>query len=409
MDNVPRILAIKLTDFKGMSSIDLSLDESLTLIAGKNGVGKTSLLEALILSISNIWLHYFEPTVIYHLANPLSTAVRVGRSIAKCQVAICSPTGKLFTVTLSMRKEDSDWTLDDAEELYNDELSMTPPPIIYYSQDRISAVEPKRQVQTDEYTIDGGVNSVLQFKEWFFEKEGDEGREVKDRKDLTYSDPDLDAIRQVLTGIEGFRAIRSRLKEGSTQRVLYVDKNAFLLPFDSLSGGEKAFFILAVDLARRLKLKYPDKDLKECRAIVCVDEIELHLHPAWQRRILGELTDMFPACQFIVSTHSPQVMGGVAARNIRLLSQDEHGRVIVKVPAAAKGRDSNYILEALLDGTERDVAASKLFLEFDEHIDAGAFEEAERILGELEGIVEGGSSRVAARRIKLNRRRSKQR
>ena len=381
-------------------------DESLTLIAGRNGVGKTSILEAIVASCTSIWDWYFETSSGYSLPRPLTNIVRVGSRVAQSELCLTSPQGTLITVPFSSNNGTLTCHMKDVRKILGMRWSISPLPIISYGQDRIGRIDSNERYGRNDDSLDAGLHSVSEFKKWFFEKEGDEGREVKERQDLDYSDSDLDVIREVLRGMEGLDSIRSRLDAASSQRMLYVTKYDLSIPFDSLSSGEKAFFILAVDLARRLMLKYPGVSLSKCRAVVCIDEIELHLHPTWQRRILGELTDMFPMCQFIVSTHSPQVIGGVLAKRVRLLTQSEDGVISVKVPSATKGRDSNYILEALLDATERDVEINELLLKFDDCLDRKRFNEAENTLNRLDMLIEGSSSRIAAKRVKLDRLRS---
>ena len=189
-------------------------------------------------------------------------------------------------------------------------------------------------------------------------------------------------------------------------RMLFLRKEGgFDTPFEALSGGEQAYFLLAVDLARRLLLEFPGSTLAEAPGFVCIDEIELHLHPAWQREILTSLMDLFPRCQFVVSTHSPQVIGGVAAQHVRLLSCDRNGHVHVTEPVASKGRDTNYVLEGIMDTPEQDPRVDGLFAKFDHLIDEGAFDEADQVLDTLDNLVEGKSARVALRRAKCRRLR----
>ena len=81
------------------------------------------------------------------------------------------------------------------------------------------------------------------------------------------------------------------------------------LSLNQLSGGYRIVLALAADLARRMAQGNPHMDDPlQSKAIVLIDEIELHLHPAWQQRILSDLMRTFPNAQFIVSTHSPQVL-----------------------------------------------------------------------------------------------------
>ncbi len=190
-------------------------------------------------------------------------------------------------------------------------------------------------------------------------------------------------------------------------RMLFVRKEGGPdIPFEALSGGEQAYFLLAVDLARRLLLEFPGSTLAEAPGFVCIDEIELHLHPAWQREILTSLMDLFPRCQFVVSTHSPQVIGSVGAQHVRLLSTDRNGHIHVTKPIASKGRDTNYVLEGVMDTPEQDPRVDGLFAKFDQLIDEGEFDEADRVLDTLDNLVEGKSARVGLRRAKCRRLRT---
>ena len=404
MNNSPRICSIHIKDFRGIADLDLDLDSSLTVIAGRNGAGKTTVLEAIVGSATAVGDPYFGTGSRLQIFQLPPGAVRGGAEVAEAEICLTLPDDARITLKAVCKESYFACSASQLRDLLLEQRPTTPSPIIYYGQNRISNADSSMTSRQRIDTLDAGLRSVSAFKEWFFEKEGDEAREAKDSRNLDYSDPDLDVVRDLLGQMEGFRSIRSRLSKGGNKRVLYVTKHQLEFPFDAVSSGEKAIFVLAVDLARRLTLKYPKTELNKCPALVLIDEIELHLHPGWQRKILDSLTHMFPACQFVVTTHSPQVIGGVHASNIRLLSLDESGVVSVKVPSASKGRDSNYILHALLDTTDRDSDVSGLFFRFDELVDAGEFGEAEEILDQIEKSVEGGSSRVSARRVKLRRR-----
>lgn len=85
-----------------------------------------------------------------------------------------------------------------------------------------------------------------------------------------------------------------------------------------LSQGQKMLVALAGDLARRLTTLNPESDEPlKCHGVVIIDEVELHLHPRWQQEILIGLQRTFPNLQFIVTTHSPQVLSTVDNECIR--------------------------------------------------------------------------------------------
>jgi predicted ATP-binding protein involved in virulence len=103
--------------------------------------------------------------------------------------------------------------------------------------------------------------------------------------------------------------------------VEFVKKNIRLLP-SQLSQGEKTLLALIGDIAKRLVLLNPSLDNPlSGKGIVLIDEIDLHLHPGWQQIIIGNLLKTFPNIQFVISTHSPQVLTTVPKKSIRILKE----------------------------------------------------------------------------------------
>ena len=112
---------------------------------------------------------------------------------------------------------------------------------------------------------------------------------------------------------------------------------------------------LAFDLTRRLAIANVScrNPVQEGSALVLIDEVELHLHPKWQREVLRHLKKAFPNCQFVVTTHSPIVLGEAEARCVRFLEYDENGRVTVTIPHEAYGMDANRVLQELMGAPAR--------------------------------------------------------
>jgi predicted ATP-binding protein involved in virulence len=140
-----------------------------------------------------------------------------------------------------------------------------------------------------------------------------------------------------------------------------VDKSGIPLDLGQLSDGERGLLAIIFDLTRRLALANPDSDnpLEEGKAVVLIDEIELHLHPSWQRQILRQFKSTFKNCQFIVTTHSPQVIGEVESRCVKLLEKDEDGEIILWTPDHSLGKTSNQILLHLMDVQPRNEEIQK--------------------------------------------------
>ena len=114
-----------------------------------------------------------------------------------------------------------------------------------------------------------------------------------------------------------------------------------------------------------------------------IDEVELHLHPKWQREVLRHLKDAFPNCQFIVTTHSPIVLGEAEARCVRFLEYDENGRVIVTIPHEAYGMDANRVLQELMDAPVRNKAIDQELHELFRVIDSEDLDKARTLMKQL--------------------------
>ena len=147
-----------------------------------------------------------------------------------------------------------------------------------------------------------------------------------------------------------------RYQSGET---LEIRDNAaqIYLPVDSLSDGIRAVVTLAADIAFRCIKLNPqmNKDApQQTEGIVLIDEVDMHLHPKWQQTILTQLRTAFPKIQFIVTTHSPQVLSTVAAENIRLIEQDENGDYHITTPEFSPlAHESGTALAQIMD-TQRE-------------------------------------------------------
>lgn len=407
------VRSLRIREFKAIAKLDLELNDSLTLLAGVNGVGKTSAIEALLGAVTDV-LAWLSPPGEQHWFHPVGDLVRYGAREGRITIKLGFERDDEATYTTSVaanRVGAGKFHKDDLLSEQQGKLSPLPL-VVNYNQSRIGGLEsdgsPSSSKSNRRAALNTTPHALSDFKNWYFEKESDEALEAKERGDLEYTDPEVRAVQEVMKRIAGgSTSLRSRKPEGSMNRMLFLRKEGgFDIPFEALSGGEQAYFLLAVDLARRLLLEFPGSTLAEAPGFVCIDEIELHLHPAWQRQILNSLMELFPRCQFVVTTHSPQVISSVAAQHVRLLSTDNNGDIDVKEPIASKGRDTNYVLAGIMDTPEQDHRVDELLEEFDRLVDDGALDQADAVLDELDHLVEGKSSRVALRRAKCRRLRS---
>ena len=411
----PHVRSLQVRNFKGIAELDLELNESLTLLVGVNGVGKTSVIQAALGIVSRVWPVKWPPGAGSLWFDPPGTLLRYGADKGAVSVDVAFKDEKGIKAQAEVRPGELDVDVPFEIEFIVEAQKPSWPLNVFYDQNRIGGLSSREEWRKSDgnnraQALNTTPYALSDFKSWFFEKEGDEAREVRDRQNLHYTDQEVQAVQKVLEAVAGKGTkLRSRVPAGSTDRQLFVHRSkergeADVL-FEDLSGGEQAFFLLAVDLARRLILEYPERPVGVAPGFVCIDEIELHLHPAWQRDILRKLLNLFRGCQFLVSTHSPQVVSGVEAKHVRLLTSLGDGRVEVRQPLASQGRDSNYVLEGIFKTPEQDPEVDGLFDKSDELIEAGRFAEAELVLDKLDKLVEGGSPQVTLRRARCNRLR----
>jgi hypothetical protein len=125
------------------------------------------------------------------------------------------------------------------------------------------------------------------------------------------------------------------------------------VPLLGLSLGYQTMIGWTVDLAARLFEAYPDReDPLSGPAVVLVDEIDLHIHPAWQRHLLQFLSARFPSAQFIVTAHSPLVVQAAADANLVVLRRDGDRVVIDNDPTSVRGWRVDQILTSELFGLD---------------------------------------------------------
>jgi len=157
------------------------------------------------------------------------------------------------------------------------------------------------------------------------------------------------------------------------QATFLIEKSGIELDIRQLSDGERGILALVLDLARRLSQANPNlDDPLQAQAVVLIDELDLHLHPQWQRSIVSKLTTTFPNCQFIATTHSPLIIGEVAPESVILIA--ENGEIIH--PNQSLGMDTDWILKYIMGATTRHTETTLELQRIADLIEAEDYDEA---------------------------------
>jgi len=102
------------------------------------------------------------------------------------------------------------------------------------------------------------------------------------------------------------------------------------LPLDKLSQGTQSViqWVSRLILGMAEYYDFPE-DLNNKKAVLIIDEVDAHMHPEWQRKIIPMLMKNLPNCQLFVSTHSPLILSGLKEGQVQLLNREKNGSVVV--------------------------------------------------------------------------------
>ena len=166
--------------------------------------------------------------------------------------------------------------------------------------------------------------------------------------------------------------------------------------FRNLSDGQRIMLTLVGDLAKRAAVLNPhlgDAAQTETPGVVMVDELDLHLHPRWQRRVIRDLKATFPSLQFIATTHSPQLIGQAEPQEVTLLDGGEATN-----PPRSFGVDSSRVLEEVMGASARDREVQGLLARLFKLVDEEDFDRARALLADVEQKLGSDDPEVARAR-----------
>ena len=398
-----KIKSLNLTHYRGAIALPLVFDERLNVFFGVNGAGKSTVLDALALMLS--W-------AVSRIRHPGSSGrpiaeedIANGKSSAVIDIACSTEIGP-FEWKLSKSRPGhlaeekstfnglSEYARSIQARIVETEAQYNIPLLVHYPVNRAVLDIPLRikgkhrfnLLSAHEDALSGGAN-FRTFFEWFREREDLENENRKYQDDLIkpddycYPDPQLEAVRRALSQ---FLPEFSNLTVRRNPLRMEVEKQGKRLSVNQLSDGEKCMIALIADLARRLAIANPTlADPLQGAGVVLIDEIDLHLHPKWQRLVVPRLLEVFSGCQFIISTHSPHVITHVQPESLYLLRQTANG-IEAEKPRESYGKNVDRILEDLMgmDTTRPILVDADLHTIF-QTIDDGDLDTARKLIDAL--------------------------
>lgn len=373
-----KLESLGLENFRRFKKLDISFHPELTVIAARNGQGKTAVLDAATIVLGP-FVGAFDLGKFKHISKKDARYHRKGRESESEQVFPVRVKASLSNLAAPVARElhgaKNRTTVKDANELsfFGKRLmhmvrnleSVSLPIVAYYGSGRLWNVHKntsRKAVLSESRTMGyedcfTSASSFTQVQQWMTKATFAElqQRQIDAYDGYNISDQ-IQGIRSAVNtvlgqeGWDGFHYSVQHEELAMTHRELGV------LPVTMLSDGVRAMVSLAADMAWRCAKLNPwlgAQAQQETEGIVFIDEVDMHLHPKWQQSVVGSLRSAFPKVQFVMTTHSPQVLSTVKSESIRLLRgerDEETGETSfnAQIPAVqSRGTASSEILAEL--------------------------------------------------------------
>lgn len=426
-----RIDHLKVQNFRCFEQAEFNFSPRFNLLVGVNGAGKTSLLKAVVAAFASP-LNGLGKSIIFPHAEEGNARLVLAETHGRVRYERCYPVRLEITGEIAGNAR-SWWLAQEGpgnqptwEHTVFSALSAAAagvvqgtsdalPVVAFYSSERqwkMQGVSPEQAVRQQDSRLDGYASwhdaalDTKGFESWVVAKSlerlelasgsgADDGAGVNDELTLVNQ-----AVAKALPGANG---VRFDIK----QRRMVLDwTNKTPVPFDALSDGQRALAALVADIARRMCLLNPQLGndvLPRTPGIVVIDELDMHLHPAWQRQVAGLLKSVFPMVQFFAASHSPQIIGELQTEEIVLLRPEGTSH-----PQVSYGLDSSQVLEEIMGAPARspevEQALSTLFATLERNELDAARAQLEALKELAPGIAElGGAQALLKRKEVLGR------
>ena len=425
-----RLEFLTMENYRLYSKLNVIFHENLTVLAGNNGAGKTAVLEGATVALGTLFSKLdgitgtsLRPSDARLKAYAIGSSDDVQPQYPVRVTAVGLLDGKAVQWTRGLNTSEGSMTVGEAKEviafsqnwqerLRSGDQSLLLPLIAYYGTARLQDNHREKRAKTRQKNtrakgyidcLDGTANIKLMMN-WF---EKMTVRKYQRQEAGKQPVLELEAVYQALShcfsAVTGF-SDASVLFHMDTHDldIRYVDQDGFQMriPMSQLSDGYRGTLSLIADIAYRMATLNPqllDRVLEETEGVVLIDEVDLHLHPQWQKRVLRDLTSIFPKVQFIVSTHAPEVINSVRSENLVILEDAQ-----TQEPGSqVYGKDVKSLLKEVMGVDERPDVVAQLFNQFYQSLEQKDFTAAEDTLNKLDRLREGHDPEVTSCRVKL--------
>ena len=384
---------IRVENYRCFDELTLPLEDDITVLFAENGGGKTALLTALAMGLA-----------VFQMGSPRTLNLNVRRDTRMltldekgrrepagvCKVTWTAAVGETESVTWSKTIQPASGRTKNQHRQILEALERVRVPgdrwplFAWYGVDRLGRMRGRRRKverkgdrwEAYDSSLDPNLDEAPLLQWLQYEMLGDAVRRRQEEPERFYDKAVMETMARATRGVTN--AWYNPVEQGPVVR--FEDGHVAL--WSELSDGYHVFSALVADIARRAVMlnEFDGADAPaRVEGVVLIDELDLHLHPRWQRVALRGLRRAFPKLQLIITTHSPQVLSSAENRQVRRLFDGglQENNVFVE------GRDTNAILREYMHTDDRDGEGTRELQMLHDHIDNGRREEAEKLYRDL--------------------------
>ena len=394
------IKSLHLVNYRGIEDLTVEFSAGVNLIIGNNGVGKSSLLGGVSLALNSM-LFGIESSADQKLTRDDVRVVTALVGSVTESIKYCMPVSVHCVFELGGTDYDTSYDYDEdsqgdialathkqqvkyeainkMKELVNDKDSCLP--LLSYQGDERQFFTSMKQVNRPSGQIERrqgykdclkGTGSVGEIQDWCAQMDyagyrlGQEATEYVLFKDI---------VSRFIRKLEDKNDISVEFSPKLNRLVYSESGRGYLV--HNLSAGYQSVLCLVMELAYRTALLNPSLDsMEDLEGVVAIDEIDIHLHPRWQWKILGALRATFPKVQFVIATHSPIVIS--SAEDAKLILMENPNKV--RELPDAYGNNVGDVLELTQGSSEMPDEVKKWRREIEQALDENDLAKAERII-----------------------------
>ncbi len=405
-----------LLNYRCFPSLDIQFHRSLTVVVAPNGSGKTAILDAVAIAV-RLFVDTiqtrdgslgFDHTDIRQQLGSDGTMYSVPPTSFNANGTICeqalswsrsldsdAPRAKTTFVNAASLKNAATSLRKHLQDFADAKRPDSPvlPIFAYYGTGRLFGAHKLTQKK-----MEGGTNRLLgyadclssasrykYFEDWFERFSRVAQQEKADDKLSTHAPKEkLEAVASAVNALLAPSGWHGLSWDFAEDQITATHREHGTLPVDHLSDGIRNMIGVAGDIAHRCTRLNPQLGsaaARETHGIVMIDEVDMHLHPEWQQVVIQSLRDAFPRLQFIVTTHSPQVLTTVKSENIRVLGRNAAGTwEALPPPQEIKGVESAVALNNVMGVNPiPPVDEAKWLADYVVHIENGTLSEPDAV------------------------------